>query len=80
MNPDGGLQTPGKCADTNFRMRIDGSTQAAVQAMATTATQDTARLNYQARVLKRALDSQKDQASELLKLLEPKGQVIDVRA
>lgn len=48
--------------------------------MSTSNVQDTARLNYQARVLKRALDSQKDQASELLKLLEPKGQVVDVRA
>lgn len=48
--------------------------------MATSQTQDTAKLNYQARVLKRALDSQKDQASELLKLLEPKGKVVDIKA
>ncbi len=61
-------------------MRIDGSTQAAARAMAASQTQDPAKLNYQARVLKRALDSQKDQASELLKLLEPKGQVVDIRA
>ena len=79
MNPGGGPPDPRKCADTKFRMRIDAA-QAAVQAMAATQAQDTAKLNYQARVLKRALDSQKDQASELLKLLEPKGQVVDVRA
>ena len=61
-------------------MRIDGATQAAQQAIATTQAGSVARLNYQAQVLKKALASQKDQASELLKLLDPKGQVIDIRA
>jgi hypothetical protein len=63
-------------------MRIDGATQAAQQAIATANAKpsDATRLNYQARVLKRALDSQKDQASELLKMLEPKGRVVDIKA
>ncbi|HXH59772.1 MAG TPA: hypothetical protein VNI20_00280 [Fimbriimonadaceae bacterium] len=61
-------------------MRIEGSIQAAAQAYSANRTQDPAKLNYQARVLKRALESQKDQASELLKLLEPKGQVVDIKA
>jgi hypothetical protein len=61
-------------------MRIDGAAQAAQQAMAANKPSDPARLNYQARVLKRALESQKDQASELLKLLEPKGRVVDIKA
>lgn len=60
-------------------MRIDGATQAAQQAAAAKPA-NAARLNYQAQVLKKALDSQKDQASELLKLLDPKGQIVDVRA
>ena len=61
-------------------MRIDGATQAAQQATAAGKVQDAVKLNYQARVLKRALESQKDQSSELLKLLEPKGRVIDIKA
>lgn len=37
-------------------------------------------LSHQARVLKRALEAQKDQSSELLKMLEPKGRVVDIKA
>jgi hypothetical protein len=61
-------------------MRIDGAAQAALQAMAVNKPSDATRLNYQARVLKRALESQKDQSSELLKMLEPKGRVVDIKA
>jgi hypothetical protein len=60
-------------------MRIEGANQA-VQAAAAQKAADPTKLNYQARVLKRALESQKDQASELLKLLDPKGRIVDVRA
>ena len=63
-----------------IRMRIDGASQAAAQALQSTQNVSQAKLNYQTKVLKKALDSQKDQASELLKLLEPKGQVIDIKA
>lgn len=67
-------------ADINNRMRIDGATQAAIQALQPSAAQQTAKLNYQTKVLKKALDSQKDHADQLLKLIEPKGQVIDIKA
>ena len=61
-------------------MRIDAATQAAARALSATKAGSPARLNYQARVLKRALESHKDQATQLNKLLESKGQVIDIRA
>ncbi len=35
---------------------------------------------HQVAVLKKALDSQQDAADRLLKMLEPKGKVIDIRA
>jgi hypothetical protein len=41
---------------------------------------DIARLQHQARVLKKALEGQKDSASELVKMLDPKGQVLDIKA
>ncbi len=33
----------------------------------------------QVSALKRALDTQKDSAAELLRMLEPKGKIIDIR-
>lgn len=39
-----------------------------------------AKLSHRAKVLKKALENQKDTSSELLKLLDPKGKVIDIRA
>ncbi|MBS1709273.1 MAG: YjfB family protein [Armatimonadetes bacterium] len=35
---------------------------------------------YQVDVLKKALDGQSQAAQELLKMLEPKGRVVDIRA
>ncbi len=63
---------------THIGMRI-GSTnpQAVYQA---TSKSETPAANYQVAVLKKALDSQQDAADKLLKLLEPKGKVIDIRA
>lgn len=61
-------------------MRIDGASQAAIQALKSAQATDTARLDFQTKVLKKALDSQKNQAAQLLKLIEPKGQVIDIKA
>lgn len=60
-------------------MRVSPSTQVQ-QAYAAPKPKDAQSLTYQARVLKRALDAHKDKESELLKLLEPKGQVIDIKA
>jgi len=44
------------------------------------ASQDSSKASHQVAVLKKALDSQQDAADRLLKLLEPKGKVIDIRA
>jgi hypothetical protein len=52
------------------------STQAAAQA-AQVGQAD--RLKMQVSVLKKALDGQKETSSELLKMLEPKGKIIDIR-
>ena len=60
-------------------MRINPSIQAQ-QAYQLAKPQDAKSLTYQARVLKCALESQQDSESKLLKLLEPKGQVIDIKA
>jgi hypothetical protein len=58
-------------------MRVDSPvarilTEAAVAPEAT-------KQSLQVATLKKALDSQKQEASEMLKLLEPKGRVIDIR-
>ncbi len=42
--------------------------------------QEAQNLSYQARVLKKALEGHKDKESQLLKMIEAKGQVIDIRA
>ena len=42
----------------------------------TSATRD----QHQVAVLKKALDSQKSSADQLLKMLEPKGKIVDIRA
>ena len=60
-------------------MRISGSTQA-VSSLQNTPQTDSVRTAYQINVLKKALDSQKAQASKLLELIETKGQVVDIRA
>lgn len=38
------------------------------------------RQQYQVRVLKKALDSQKAAGEQLLDLIEPKGRVLDIKA
>ncbi|MCW5936872.1 MAG: hypothetical protein KIT11_06165 [Fimbriimonadaceae bacterium] len=35
---------------------------------------------YKAAILKKALDNQKAEAAEVLKVLQPKGRVLDIRA
>ncbi len=61
-------------------MRIDAASQAAALAISAAKAESPDRLNYQVRLLKRARDAQKDQATQLNKMLESKGQVIDIRA
>ncbi len=58
-------------------MRIGQSVQPALQALQNSNQSDT---SAGVTMLKKALDSQSDAASALLKMLEPKGQVIDIRA
>ncbi|MBX3113115.1 MAG: hypothetical protein KF824_12190 [Fimbriimonadaceae bacterium] len=57
-------------------MRINSTSTPQVTAPIT----DPAKLNYQVKVLKKALEGQKDSASELLKMLDPKGKIVDIRA
>ena len=70
----------GNFTDTLLRMRIDAASQAAARAFSATKADSPGRLNYQVRLLKRAHESHKEQAANLNKLLESKGQVIDIRA
>ncbi len=56
-----------------------GSQPAVTPNVATPQT-DAMRQQYQARVLKKALDSQQQAAEKLLNLLDPKGKVVDIRA
>jgi len=57
-------------------MRVNSSQTPQITAPAS----DPAKLNYQVKVLKKALEGQKDSASELLKMLDPKGKIVDIRA
>jgi hypothetical protein len=43
-------------------------------------TDDVARLQHQASILKKALDGQKDNASQLLKMIDTKGKIVDIQA
>lgn len=61
-----------------LKMRVDSSNavQVLTEAMAAPAATKEA---LQVATLKKALDSQKQEAAELLKLMEPKGRLIDIR-
>lgn len=61
-------------------MRIGDSTSAIQAARQTASTPSEMSAERQVAVLKKALDSQQDAAERLLRMLEPKGQVIDIRA
>jgi hypothetical protein len=53
-----------------------GSTEAPLQALSSA---EPKRAQLQVMLLKKALESQEQQAAELLKLMEGKGQVLDIR-
>jgi hypothetical protein len=55
------------------------STNAADTALQGLSNVDGKRAQLQAVLLKKALDSQEQQAAELLKMMEGKGQVVDLR-
>ena len=61
----------------NTTMRVDSSV-ARILAEAAGAP-EALKQSLQVATLKKALDSQKQEASQILKLLEPKGRVIDIR-
>ncbi len=63
-------------------MRIGASSYAVQAAYQTKAQPETESVSgeYQVGMLKKALDGQTQAAQELLKMLEPKGRVIDIRA
>ena len=58
-------------------MRINS---AAVQAQMPVQNAEAIRQQYQVRVLKKALESQKAAGEQLLDLIEPKGRVLDIKA
>lgn len=57
-------------------MRIGSSSPAPV----IKPTEDVAKLQHQANILKKALDGQKDTASQLLKMIDTKGKIVDIQA
>ena len=62
-------------------MRIDAQSVAArIAATERPATPDATKAQYQAKVLRQALDAQQEAATKLLELLETKGKVVDIRA
>lgn len=64
-------------------MNVSSATQAATQAALQSTNDlegvDMRRAELQVALLKKALQSQQDQASELLKMMSGKGQTIDLR-
>ena len=58
-------------------MRVDSSVARILTE--TAAAPEALKQSLQVATLKKALDSQKQEASEMLKLLEPTGRVIDIR-
>jgi hypothetical protein len=55
------------------------STSQALRAAQAASTEGPQKMAYQTQLLKKSLDDQKQQAAELLKLLEQKGQNLDIR-
>lgn len=59
-------------------MRINGSTLNPVHLQSQNV--DALRQQHQVRVLKKALESQKAAGEQLLQMLDPKGQTLDIKA
>lgn len=60
-------------------MNITGATQTALQGVTDLESAGQARAQLQMALLKKALQSQEDQADQLLKMMSGKGQNIDLR-
>ncbi len=61
-------------------MNISGATQAALQALQGADAVEGKRVQLQVELLKKSLQSQQDQAAEVIKMMEGKGQTVDFRA
>lgn len=63
-------------------MDVSAASSSAVSATAsaTPTNPAAARLNLQVSLLKKALESQQEQAAELMRMTEGKGQTLDIRA
>jgi len=63
----------------SLAMNISGATQTAMQAVSETEGAGNVRAVLSMALLKKSLQSQEDQAAELLKMMSGKGQTIDIR-
>jgi hypothetical protein len=61
-------------------MRIDATTPAVLQAAQPAMSAEQARLRLQTMLLKKNLESQQEQAAEILRQVEGKGGVLDIQA
>jgi hypothetical protein len=60
-------------------MNVSGASQTALQALNETDATSNVRANLQIALLKKSLQSQQDQAEEMMKMLSGKGQTLDIR-
>ena len=60
-------------------MNVSGASQTAIQALNETDATSNVRANLQIALLKKSLQSQQDQAEEMMKMLSGKGQTLDIR-
>lgn len=63
----------------NIAMNVGSATSAAMQALQSVGEAEQVKTKAQVSLLKKSLDSQQDAAAQLLKMLEGKGQQIDIR-
>lgn len=66
------------CPIMTLKMRVDSSRAVQILTQAAGAG-DATKEALQVATLKKALDSQKQEASEVLRALEPKGRLLDIR-
>lgn len=68
-------------AITNSRMKVDGSQLTAmIQALQPEQQVENMKTQVQVTMLKKTLDAQSEAAAELLKMMDGKGQVLDIQA
>lgn len=67
-------------SDDLIRMRIDATPTQTVQGTQAPLSAEQARLRLQTMLLKKNLESQQEQAAEILRQVEGKGRVLDIQA